>query len=583
MKTKIFSILCILYLNVFQAQTTTTTTTTTTTSSSSSSSMKYDTVMNSKKCFERKYQLIVYDFARGIFENSMIKPCYKVPTILRIKNINPLFYNIKINADDKVIDYLNTELSEQTKQNIETSEFIKLPEEKQYALNADISALLPNVVISRDNSQKKYDLKKKEYDSLYSRLINSQAKYYKETDVNILNKISDTIEIISRNIKNQEYELKRIENQDRTDNKLVQGIQLRVANLNKDYFALLNNVKEIIKLNGNFNNYIDKVIHPNMNYYEYQKVIDESEKKKIKQNIEGVFLLDSKNIKYAYGVINYYKINSTNYTQKLNDFIYYLNDSEIQKKMVNGDYILKQLNKEIDKAKAQLKIFDDLVAEINLSKKFNHVEMINRLMQNEELFQYTSVPVQGVEDYIEFNVNIESRKNISTDYYPDNKKSFRYFEYLKGGIRLDFSAGVVLNFGTIDKNFSIQNDTIKLNSRNQFIPDLGIFFHSSFRNGSSWAPGISLGTSLDISKFNINSFYLGGSLLIGKRNKVIITAGPAFRLTQELKENFKENTQVTGVKEINDITTKNFKIGVFFALTYNLTTKQKGLIKIPEQ
>lgn len=46
----------------------------------------------------------------------MVKPCYKVPTILKITNINPLFYNIQIQADDKVIDYLNTELTEQTKQ-----------------------------------------------------------------------------------------------------------------------------------------------------------------------------------------------------------------------------------------------------------------------------------------------------------------------------------------------------------------------------------------------------------------------------------------------------------------------------------
>lgn len=98
-----------------------------------------------------------------------------------------------------------------------------------------------------------------------------------------------------------------------------------------------------------------------------------------------------------------------------------------------------------------------------------------------------------------------------------------------------------------------------------------------------WAPGIALGTSLDISKFNINSFYLGGSLLIGKRNKVILTAGPAFRLTQELKENFNENDKVAGIMDVNDIITKNFKIGGFFALTYNLTNKQKGLIKIPQQ
>lgn len=463
MKTKILTILCTVYISLLSSQ--------------NIYSPKYDSIMNTKKCFERKYQIIIYDFAKGAFTNSMIRPCYKVPTILRITNINPLFYNIRIEADDKVIDYLNTELTEQTKQKIEKSEFVKLPEEKKYALSANISSLLPNVVVSENNeSQKKYDLTKNSFEAYNKELLYKQQTYLQVADENAQKILQDSIGILSKKIQTQDAVLKRLEDQDKTSDKLIQGIELRVTNLNNNYFLLLGNIKEIIKLNGNFNNYIDKVIHPNMNFDEYQKIVDNKEKDKIKKNIEGVFLLEEKSARYAYGVVNYYKLNSTNYLQKLEDFVYYINNSAIPKKMANGDYILKQLNKEIEKAKMQLKEFDDLVEEINLSKKFNHVEIINRLMQNRELFEYTSVPIQGVEDYVEFNVNIESRKNISTDYYPDNKKSFHYFEYLKGGVRLDFSAGVVLNFGTIDKNYSIQDDIIKLNSRNQFIPDLGIFF-----------------------------------------------------------------------------------------------------------
>lgn len=569
MKTKIIFILCVIHFGLIYSQT---------------ESKEEEKQMNSKKCHERKYQIITYDFAKGTFDNSMVKPCYKVPTILRITNINPLFYNIKIEADDKVVDYLNTELTEQAKQKIEKTEFIKLPEEKKYTLNTDLISLLPDYTITDETQKSKYEKIRDEFDTQNIKLREQQKSYFQETDKTKLDELDKQIETTKLSIQKEENKLEDLEKEDKSNKVLMNGIKLRLSNLNKNHIALLSNVKEIVKLNGNFNNYIDKVVHPNMNYNEYQKIVDEVEKKKIKNNVEGIFLLNEKSIKYAYGVVNNYKTSSSDYLQNLNEFIIYINESEVQiQKIPNGNYILKQLNKEVDRMKSQLKSFDDLVLDIDLSKKFNHVEIINRLMQNKEFFEYTSVPIQGVEDYVEFNVDIESRKNVTADYYPDNKKSFRYFEYLKGGVRLDFSAGIVLNFGTIDKNYSIQNDVIKINSKNQFIPDLGIFFHSSFRNGSSWAPGISLGTSLDISKFNINSFYLGGSVLIGKRDKVIITAGPAFRLTQELKENFNENDEVIGIKDINDITTKNFKIGAFLALTYNLTNKQKGLIKIPEQ
>lgn len=419
MKTKIiFIILCIVYLNLFYAQDT--------------SPIKYDTIMNTKKCHDRKYQIIVYDFAKGIFENSMVKPCYKVPTILRIKNINPLFYNIQIQADDKVIDYLNTELTEQTKQKIEKSGFIKLPEEKKYALNTDLASLLPDYTITDQTQKTKYEEIRNKYDTENIKLREQQKQYSQEIDKNKLDVLAKQIDSVKSIIQKEETKLGDLEKEDTSNKILINGIKLRFSNLNKNYIALLDNVKEIIKLNGNFNNYIDKVIHPNMNYNEYQKIVDETEKKKIKNNIEGVFLLNEKSLKYAYGVSNNYKNNSSDYLDKLNDFITHINESEIQiQKISNGNYILKQLNKEIDRMKSQLKSFDDLVLDIDLSKKFNHVEMINRLMQNKEMFEYTSVPIQGVEDYVEFNVNIESRKNVSTDYYPDNKKSFRYFEYLK--------------------------------------------------------------------------------------------------------------------------------------------------------
>lgn len=53
-----------------------------------------------KGCWDKTSQEIIYNYSTGIFEKSVIKPCQKVPTVLKIKNINTYFYDIQIQAKD---------------------------------------------------------------------------------------------------------------------------------------------------------------------------------------------------------------------------------------------------------------------------------------------------------------------------------------------------------------------------------------------------------------------------------------------------------------------------------------------------
>ena len=67
---------------------------------------------------------------------------------------------------------------------------------------------------------------------------------------------------------------------------------------------------------------------------------------------------------------------------------------------------------------------------------------------------------------------------------------------------------------------------------------------------------------------------------MGKRNKFILTAGPSFRLVDELKSNYKEEMQLNNTIADEDLLTKNFKIGAFVGISYNLTPKQKDTLKL---
>jgi len=92
--------------------------------------------------------------------------------------------------------------------------------------------------------------------------------------------------------------------------------------------------------------------------------------------------------------------------------------------------------------------------------------------------------------------------------------------------------------------------------------------------------GGSLGGALDVTNFNINSVFPGVSVLFGKKDKVIITVGPSFKKITELKANYKINEEVDPDVSIDNLKTNNFKIGMFVGISYNLTNRQKDLIKI---
>jgi hypothetical protein len=70
--------------------------------------------------------------------------------------------------------------------------------------------------------------------------------------------------------------------------------------------------------------------------------------------------------------------------------------------------------------------------------------------------------------------------------------------------------------------------------------------------------------------------------LIGKKQKFILTAGPSFRQVDVLKDNYETDTlyPIGDFSDTSQLTSKQFKIGGFFGITYNLTQKQRGKFKI---
>lgn len=532
-------------------------------------------------------QVIIYDFKDGKFDNANLNLKQKIPTILKIKNINPLFFTVRIEAQDKYISYENIEHTELQKVSGDISPVLNPTLKSIEAINENI--LINNFFSNKENEKVVQDSNQKKYEDLRLELEIIKQKYQKESlklelidkkDSAKVDSLQNIIDSLNNKRLEKQIQINRLIANSKTKKILEKEVFNNLNDLNKYYRMVISNAREIIKLNQNFNNYIDKINRPDLDHQTYLKLKKDS--RVDSDSIETSFLLNKKNLKYAYGVVKVFKNNYQNFLDEFNNvqnrnFIHQLKNLDKEKEILST-----LITSEYDRMNKAILEVDKLVQAINLSKKLNQLEIIDRELSNENTYTISSVPIQGIEDFIEFSIAIEGKNRLADSYLTEKNKNFKYFEYLKGGIRFDFSIGTVFDFGAKDKLYEIYNNKPKEISKNKFYPTLAGLFHASFRENGNFAGGISLGASLDVAKFSIESVFIGPSLLIGKRDKVILTIGPSFRKVSDLKSIYNENTLVDTNTTQKDLTTENFKVGFFVGLSYNLTSKQKGLIKISQ-
>lgn len=520
-------------------------------------------------------QKIVYDFSKGEFDTSYIKPKQMIPTVFKIKKINPIFYKITIESDNKVISYENSDIQQikdaasKLEKSSETfipekliinTSYLSLPDKS----NIDYSPALKNLI--GQELKLEAEIKK----------LEAELKLQDEEDQNNSQKI----------IIGKKYELdllhisikQSLSESNKTEYYLTE-IKKNVEKINRSYKEVMNSATEIQIIVNNYNNFIDKITIPDLDYEKFNtlKKCSASDNKSCFGN---TVLLDKEKLNSFYGVNRYFYESYRNFLDVYNNFE--LKDNLFQLKSTSKEYtpIVDNILSEIERLRNSAAEVNDKITNFNLAGKLNNVEILVEKLSKEGNYEYVSAPIQGTEDYLEFDVKVENRYSNTEKYTFNSEKSFKHFEYLRKGVRFDFSVGTVFDFVNKDKEYEIQNNIIKQTSDNKFTPVLAGIFHASFRQTGNAAWGFSLGGALDVTNFNINSVFPGVSVLFGKKDKVIITVGPSFKKITELKANYKINEEVDPDVSIDNLKTNNFKIGMFVGISYNLTNRQKDLIKI---
>ena len=593
---------------------------------------------------------ILYDFKTKKYLNSNLIPKLGEPIIFKIKNINRLAYNIDIKSKDVAIAdvYFNPEIKKAlekdeqtpTKSEVISSAIISNPDIKPKNFSDSKNSPQPSEEDFISNSKKidntvikinKNKVLIAEYDEL-SKIDTIQSAIElshenalitlrtKQTEINKKIQTNKSENILEQQSNDLNEEINKINAALAAADSLYK-IKITEINTKKtDLESKLSSVKKksILeadnkKLEGDINNINDEKqktrteINETFNklYTAYKTLSMESQEL---NNIQSEYLefrvlalnplLRSRTQYITQNSSNTFQINIKSHKDKINIF-------ELQLISFYNDYnsamhnwrILDELNNDSrENVRNRYQTIKFLVDEINrnidtkgLSNRLSRAIAIDNVLQNDNAYEMSSSPIQPQEDYITFEVEIKNRDDKSHFEYNDERK-FVYMEYAQGGIRFDFSSGVVFDFRNQTTNYELTNSgttnkKIIATSKNDFTPTLAGMFHTSFRRNGIWAFGLTLGASLDVETFQLNSLFPGISLLIGKKQKFIITVGPAFKLVNTLNANYETNVDYDQANFTANsvLTSQQFKIGTFFGLTYNLTNTQKGTFKISDK
>jgi hypothetical protein len=239
----------------------------------------------------------------------------------------------------------------------------------------------------------------------------------------------------------------------------------------------------------------------------------------------------------------------------------------------------------IKKASNDLEKGHEYLYEDNFLKLIEDVLVLQDAMDNESYFTVISPPIQMDGDFVFFNIKTTPAK--TNDLMPyEFGRTFPVEIPIKGGLKVDFSVGPVFSFGdnARDEKFffdpvGIDGTQVTLQQRknnNAISPGIAAMMHFYRRSGKNMSVGGMFGVGAgfqSIEDANL-SFYFGPSVVLGKREKLMLNTGVSYLSVERLKngQNTVGETYASSLS-LNDVTEKVIKPSFFLGISYNLTNR----------
>jgi uncharacterized protein YpuA (DUF1002 family) len=257
--------------------------------------------------------------------------------------------------------------------------------------------------------------------------------------------------------------------------------------------------------------------------------------------------------------------------------------SDYQEK-VNGFTADKAtLSSMIDQIKANQTKAQSAVQDMQKFRQDDKIYTVVKLFQkvaNPDSYIFTSELIKAKTDEISYVITIEPT-DINDCPGMNSIKTVTVTVKVNGGLKIDFSTGAFVNFGSKDflgqtyyyQNIDADNRQIlSANRGSRALFSIGALMHFYKRSTAPVKLGGSLGVSTSANLADLN-FHVGPSLFIGSKNRIVLTGGMTLKSSSLLDENLKTNTPYTKLQSPDAIPTVSVfpTRGWFLALTYNFT------------
>ncbi|WP_442587697.1 hypothetical protein ACSBL2_16765 [Pedobacter sp. AW31-3R] len=561
--------------------------------------------INNQKITRNNTYVIEYDFKTKTYKKNNVTPWIHQPVVFKIININRLSYNINISSRDSTLD-----LEEKTT-NVDQ---VKPPEiNAEKATEAAKDVIQPATSLIGVKDLKGEDGKKIENLLLLQTQISKleHKKKIKEKDIADLKKQLDTLsqQNISYSIK-PDSNLNGIVTEDystrmQINNTISKRLEKESVEISKDLVKIVNEIKNLqskkdeeqdqkkqntAKAMVNYNDNVEalKKIYENVRTT-YKIIWDISRNYENLVNLASNPLLNHELDAKQKEVLETCQNNITKNANAASDFYSAAEDfrnnynnlstSDLEDHIESS--IESRLQKYPDAMNAKVDQMTNVFKNKNANRLISKSKELLTLLQNKETFIKASAPIQPSKDMVIFDIKITSKFDSLP--FHDAKK-FTYRDFVRGGLRYDFSTGLVFSLGVGDRSYSksaVSDSTFKIirnQRRNVYLPSIAGMFHASLRTWRTTTIGFTLGASINTNELSLNSLFPGLSLMVGKSEKWILTLGPALQSVDYLSSPYSEGQNYPNSTFSSDVVPveKTFRVGGFIGISYNLTKKQKA-------
>ncbi len=557
--------------------------------------------VNSRKYVDST-QHIIYDFKHGDYSKDIHKIKVHTPVIFKIKNINPFAYKITITSKDSIVgeSKFDKELI-----NSLTQKELQKGEEKLSQEQAEANKNLSKQTEAITNNDLKGETaeKKKNSEAIsainQNRILNDENLKLKADNAEILNILK--VEVFTKNkdanavdaaiiAKKEMYaksypdSVKVVTNLQSTYNKITERITENSEKIKENKALINEKTKEYQILSSDFNEKYKKFIDDGRYVFSLLRItkkvsaiaeIPDLDTARYIQDYQKEVILNSRELLLGISKMDEYK---KSYSE--------LNESYVKLYTMNNlDLIMEKSG--IDKLLSYPKFQKEKADQLNLwFAKYHPDEIIKQAflvttqLDNLENYTVKSDPFQPENDMIEFKINIEPRDKTKIDknYKP---RSFVYRQAIYGGTRVDFSLGLAAAYYGKVSRYEIGLENQLKNYEKKLVSSslIGMVTMSYRRTGYTSFGG-SAGMGLDVvgGKIQISNFFIGPTILMGKKDRIFFTLGASLKNVRELKDGY-EGLKVPVAEDLTSYSRDKYRVGVFASLTYSLTKDARALIK----